>query len=202
MADSAGIKYANYLNNFRAYYENNPSDFGLSGYGPTNGKDSLTGMNTRNYGKALGVFSCVDSSLVSGRHSAVARQPAILCAAFLVNNCPLTEKMKPYNVALLAQHLYLFDENDFKRNLILLGNDALLDRIVEKIPDDFDQPHACYVVTEHAEQSGVDVHDEHSLSAFWVDEMESISRNPEPYLFNERAINELLVHMEEHYPQK
>jgi hypothetical protein len=203
MADDLGLKYASYLSSFRDYQEQNSLSAIMNGYGVINGVDSFATMDPDFYELALNVFSCIDHDTKLGKRFFAARNPAVLCAAFLVNDCQeiKTNKIKANNIAFLAQYLYLFDKEHFENSLKLLANDSLLSTIIAELPDQFSYQHACSVVIKKAKNSDVDLNDREALFDFWTSESNNIKNNPEQYTFTKDARKNLVSHAFKSYKE-
>jgi len=197
MAYDLGQKYADYLGSIRDYHGRGSANVPMNGYGVINGVDSLSSMDSDSYEFALQVFSCVDKDTQLGKNFSVARYPALLCAAFLVNGCPQlkTSKIKASNIAFLAQYLYLFDKEQFEVNLACLGNNNLLDTIISELPSRWSYDYACSTVVKNAKEIGTDLNDKQALAEFWVMSTENVKNNPEQYTFTNEARRSLVSHV-------
>ena len=197
MDEAVDVKYASYLSSFRSYYEQNDSNDAIMGYSAKEGLSSLVSMKADFYELALKVFSHVDNDTKLGKRFFASRYPSILCAAFLVGNCPRVniDDFKASNIAIMAEYLYTFDKKLFEINLTLLANDRLLSTIASEFPQHMGFSYACSKVIKNAVSNGVDISSDKALDEFWLSEEENIKNNKEEYTFDSEAKRGLLRHV-------
>jgi len=203
MASKTGERYSDFLKDFKEYHEKQPSPDYLYGYTAKKGIVALAEMKPEYYGRALDVFACVDRENKSAKTYSLSRNPSILCAAYLVNDCSLlVGKMEPENVALLAEYLYISNESDFNKSLPVLANDNLLSTINDNIEHSSHRVYACSVIVDHAKKRKIEAKDIGRLVSFWADEIGDIKQNPISYTCTEEAWSDILAHMHEKYPNE